>query len=90
MPIKKSDQSYKVVKARTPKAPTPKVFDGMTFYRLTGFNSLPAAKRYASKHVRQHNMVRILDLGKKWGTGPVKYRYYIYSRSIPYSVYSKW
>ena len=88
--IRKSDQEYKIVKSRTAKATTPRTFDGLTFYRTRHFSTLSAAKKFAASHVKLHNMVRILDLGKQIGSGKTKAQYFIYSRSIPYSVYSKW
>jgi hypothetical protein len=88
--IRKSDQSYKVVKARTAKALGTKVFGGLTYYRVNHLKSMAAAKKFASSRVREHNMVRILDVGKPIAAGRTKCRYFIYTRSIPYSIYSKW
>ena len=88
--VKKSDQSYKVVKARSAKAPRTKTIGGLTYYRVNHLTTMAAAKKDASSRVRAHNMVRILDVGKPIAAGRKKCRYFVYSRSIPYSVYSKW
>lgn len=88
--IKKSDQSYIIVKARSTKIAPTRVFDGKTFYWIGGYKGLPAAKKAAAKCVRQHNMVRIVDIGKAVLSGRKYVRFIIYERSIPYAVYSKW
>lgn len=87
MRTRKSDQSYKIVKARSTEVKSTRIFEGKTFYWHGSFDSPEGAKDAAEESVKAHNQVRILDRGKKTRSGK---RFIIYSRSIPYETYSKW
>lgn len=88
--IRKSDRAYKIVKARSTKVPASKTFNGLTYYLKTYYPTLPPAKKRAAAYVKAHELVRIVDVGKLIPAGRSKHRYFLYTRMIPYSVYSKW